>query len=270
MKILDIKIDSIKKTDALAKIEQFLDSDSPHQIATVNAEFILESQKNNEFKEILNNSDLNLADSVSMQWAATLNNAKLTQIPIFRSIQAILIYKIAGAAIIFNKNYISKIIPERISGADLIWDIAKLAEEKKTKIFLLGGRDSVAEFTASKLVEKYPKLIIAGTSEANPEQDITDEIKKTGAKIIFVAYGAPKQEIWISNNLAKTGAKVGIGVGGTFDFIAGKAKRAPKFIRSIGLEWLWRLILQPSRIKRIYNAFIKFSFIVLITKIKEK
>lgn len=269
MKILDIKIDTLTKTQVLDKIEDYLNSNTSHQVATVNAEFILAARNDKDFKEILNQTDLNIPDTISLSWATTMQNIKLTKIPILRSLEAILFYKLTGASIIFYPKYISKIIPERIPGSDFVWDLIELANKKKSKVFLLGGKKNAAQKTAEKFKAKYPELIICGVSEKNPDNpDLIDEIKSTRPDILIVAYGAPKQEKWLAKNLKDSGAKVGIGVGGTFDFISGKIKRAPKFIRSIGLEWLWRLVRQPSRIKRIYNAFIKFSLIVLYTKIK--
>ena len=118
------------------------------------------------------------------------------------------------------------------------------------------------------LSKKHPGLKIVGTHAGSPkikeEQSIREKIDDSKADFLFVAYGAPKQEIWISRNLKKLETvKVAVGVGGAFDFVAGKRKRAPKWMQKIGLEWLYRLLQQPTRIKRIYNATIKFSIKVL-------
>ena len=96
---------------------------------------------------------------------------------------------------------------------------------------------------------------------------IFDQINQSGAQVLFVAFGMGKQEKWIHENLSKMpGVKIAMGVGGSFDFISGKIKRAPLFMRQLGLEWLYRLIQQPSRIKRIFNATIKFPWLALTKK----
>ena len=140
-------------------------------------------------------------------------------------------------------------------------------------IFLLGGRNGAAKKCAEKLKDKFPDLQIAGFFEgmANEagDREATSAINATNAQVIFVAYGAPKQEKWIAQNLPKLNSiKAAMGVGGAFDYIAGEISRAPIFMRKMGLEWLWRLFKQPRRFKRIFRAVIIFPLLVLKEKMR--
>ncbi|MDD5589883.1 MAG: WecB/TagA/CpsF family glycosyltransferase [Candidatus Portnoybacteria bacterium] len=156
-----------------------------------------------------------------------------------------------GIGIIFASLLFGKKI-KRIHGVDLMAKILAMAENR---IFLLGGR-SVAE----KIAKDYPAVI--GFSEEL--ENATAQINKLQPNILFVALGAPRQENWIAENLAKIpSVRIAMGVGGAFDLLSGKIKRAPKFMRKIGLEWLWRLILEPKRLSRIYRAVIVFPFLAV-------
>ncbi|MBU1992726.1 WecB/TagA/CpsF family glycosyltransferase, partial [Patescibacteria group bacterium] len=132
------------------------------------------------------------------------------------------------------------------------------------RIFLLGAAKGVAE----EVKEKFKKAKIVGTYEGSPapkqEKKIRELIVNSGTEVLFVAYGAPAQEMWISRNLKflKT-VRLAVGVGGAFDFLSGKVKRAPGWMRKIGLEWLYRLIKEPRRIRRIINAVIKFPYKII-------
>jgi N-acetylglucosaminyldiphosphoundecaprenol N-acetyl-beta-D-mannosaminyltransferase len=233
--VLNVPIWDISENEFLNFIKYAINSKmNTQQIATVNPEFICESEKNQEFKKLLNSTALNVADATGIIWAIKF------------------LYK-------------QKI--QKIPGSDISWKIFKFAEQNQYKIFLLGGMPNVAKKAAKKIIEKYPQIKIVGTSNKNPNDPETiNIINKSRAEILFVAYGTPKQEFFISQNLNKLNARIAIGVGGTFDFIAGIRKRAPKWVRKIGLEWLYRLFQEPKRIKRIYNAVIKFPYLVIKSK----
>jgi N-acetylglucosaminyldiphosphoundecaprenol N-acetyl-beta-D-mannosaminyltransferase len=219
--ILGIPIHDVTMPETLNLIERFIQDRSPRQICTVNPEFIMAAQKDVEFRQILNHSALNIPDGVGVVWAA---------------------------------KRVGRQLRERVGGSDLVWQIAQRAEQTGWKIFLLGGAQGVAKETAAKLKEQYPAANIVGTFAGSPlidqEAEIADRVKASSADIVLVAYGAPKQDKWIARNLDRTGATIGIGVGGSFDFIIGKQKRAPKWIQRIGLEWLYRLIREPWRWRR--------------------
>lgn len=142
-------------------------------------------------------------------------------------------------------------LKERIAGSDFVWDLARLAAERGYTMQLMGGKEGVAQEAAEKLKIKNAKLKIA---DENPD-------------ILLVALGHVKQEKWIAKHLSELpGVKVAMGVGGALDFIAGRVARAPRLLRLLGLEWLWRLALQPWRVPRIWRAVVVFPWLVLRAK----
>jgi len=232
--ILDIKLDNLTTDQVIEKIREFLNSDKQHYIVLPYSEFIVRAQKDEEFKRILNESDLSICESKGLLIVA---------------------------------RFLGQNLQENIYGVDLIRRISDSVQCSNNNIFLLGGTDNVLEETKRKL-----KGNIVGTE--NGYQDlgvVINTINKVKPNILFVGLGSPMQEKWIYYNLDKMpSVKVAIGVGGAFDFISGKIKRAPKFLQKNGLEWLWRFILQPKRVNRIYNATIKFSWFILKCKVLKK
>jgi N-acetylglucosaminyldiphosphoundecaprenol N-acetyl-beta-D-mannosaminyltransferase len=226
MEILGVRIDNVSMQEALEKIRGFLNDGLQHQIVTVNPEFIINAQKDSEFKEILNKADLAIPDGIGLLWASRM---------------------------------LGEPLKERVAGVDLISAIMNKDSGIKSKVFLLGGRNRVAE----KITAQWPAVV--GFAE-NIETTV-ESVNGCRPDILLVALGAPKQEKWIAENLKKVSSvKLAIGVGGAFDFLSGKIRRAPVFMQKIGLEWFWRLILQPSRIGRIYNAVVIFSWLIVKSK----
>ena len=156
--------------------------------------------------------------------------------------------------------FLKKPIKESINGVDLIHNL-------KGKIFLFGGKEGVARKVKEKLDTK-----VVGTEHGHQDlKKVIKKVNKAKPNILLVGLGSPKQEKWIYENLAKMpSVKMAVGVGGAFDFISGRVKRAPKFLQKIGLEWLWRLILQPWRIKRVSKGVIGLSWLVVRTKVKNR
>lgn len=275
-KIIDVKINRITTKEVLEKIKFFLLSDKQHCIVTLNPEMIVEAQENIKFKNIINEADLVVPDGIGILWALDIlkhiispdkrgwgvkKNVKKSQVFIFT------LFKL-----LFNSKYRRNILRCRTHGIDLIYKICELENIKNKKIFLLGAEEGIAEKAAKVLSQKYDHLNIVGAEEGikmNQESgvrndDLIQRINRAKPDIILVAFGAPKQEIWIYENLKKLpSVKLAIGVGGSFDFISGKIKRAPLIFQRLGLEWLWRLVREPKRIKRIYNATARFGWMVL-------
>lgn len=234
-KILDVKIDDLTFPQVMAKINLFLREKKLHQIVTVNPEFVLAAQKDKEFRKVLNSADLSIPDGFGLK---------------------------IGAAILNQK------IGERITGVDLTWEIAKLASQKGYRLYLLGATPGVGLKAAKRLKLLYPKLKIVGCYAGKPDEPgIINKINNSKADILLVAFGAPKQDKFIFRNSNKLKVKIAMGVGGTFDYIAGVVPRAPVWMRKLGLEWLYRLIKQPSRLGRIFRAVIIFPFKVLIYRL---
>lgn len=163
-----------------------------------------------------------------------------------------------GVGLMWASRILNLGLKERITGTDLVENVCKEVAKKPITVGFLGAGPGVAVRTAECLQKKYPGLKIGFTGS---EWNVGNHID-----ILFVAFGSPKQEIWISQNLDNLPVKIVIGVGGAFDFISGSVKRAPVWIQKIGFEWLFRLIIQPWRIKR-QLALPKFTFLVLKEKI---
>lgn len=229
-KILGAKIDPVGYNETIEKIGEFIVSRKPHQIITLNSEMIVAAQKDQEFMKILNESDLNTPDGTGPRWA-------------------------------LKKIYALE-LKETVTGVDLTYKLVDISQTKDWKIYLVGAGRGIVQKTAKNLLKKYPKAKIVGaTQEPN-----LDDIKSKKPDIFLLAYGPPKQEKWIYKYKNELKIPVMIGVGGTFDFISGHIKRAPKWMRTFGLEWFYRLIQQPSRAPRIFNAVIKFPLLVLFSK----
>lgn len=273
--ILDVRIDTFKKTEAIKRIETFLKEQRKFIITTPNPEICLYASKHPEYREILNQAELNVPDGGGLQWAATyLNNQRGIKNARFLNIPIMFIdWLYTAARFTFSEKYRSSVIPETISGADLAIDIAKIAAKQNLSIFLFGGKEGVAKKAAANLQKKFPKLRIAGTysGEADERNDarVTKIINDSKADIVFVALGAPKQEFWIKRNFSSIRSQLAMGVGGTLDFLAGEVSRAPEAYQKRKIEWLWRLKAEPWRKERIKNAVYKFTKQVYFSKIYE-
>ncbi|MAF13300.1 MAG: acetylglucosaminyldiphospho-UDP acetyl-beta-D-mannosaminyltransferase [Parcubacteria group bacterium] len=238
--ILGVQIDNLSLQEVLENIKQFLNSRNQHFIVTPNPEFLVAANKDQNFKQILNYADIAVADGIGLIKAAKFLGKRL----------------------------------QRVTGVDLVWAISELAAEKKYPIYFLGADEMIAAQTAEFLKQEFNKLKIAGAESGGeiinpqtPDQDLIKRIQEARPKILFVAFGQVKQEKWIFANLDKfPSVKLAVGVGGAFDYISGEVSRAPKFLRQAGLEWLWRLIQQPARWRRIINAVIIFPLLILFRK----
>lgn len=267
VKILKVRFDSVNLNKATELSLLWAKDKKQRYITTPNPEILLESTKNAKFRKILNKSSLNIPDGIGILWAAKFlkitKNTNSIFIKLFKGLYSL-------AAIPFFPKYIRTELKERVTGVDLVENICKDSINKEIRIFLLGAADGVAEETQKVLGQKYPGVKIVGTHAGTPnapdEKEIISIVSKARPDILFVAYGAPKQEMWISRNLKKMpSVSLAAGIGGTFDFISGKTKRSPLWMQRFGLEWLFRLINQPSRIKRIINASIVFPIKVIFS-----
>lgn len=269
-KILKIRFDKVTLEEAKNQALEWSKGLEQRQICTPNPEMILEAQKNNKFLKVLNHSALNIADGIGILWAAKyLSVSHQSKSKIIKTIKWL--YSIFSIAL--RPSYIRSELTERVTGSDLMKSIAKASPDHQLKIFLLGAKEGIALKVKEKLSQEYSGIKITGVHSGSPkekeETEILKRIRESEAQILFVAFGAPSQELWINRNLKKIpNIKVAIGVGGSFDFIAGTKKRAPKWMQKTGLEWLYRLGQEPSRIKRIYKATVKFPMLILRKSLK--
>ena len=249
MKLLGVRIDEVDKSAALECVSDFLSSDSQHTVFTPNAEMLVAAHSDPYFQTILNESALNICDSRGVELALKLTNNS------------------------------SKL--ERIPGIDFMLDICRLAAREGKGVYLLGSGDqNVIKSSSIALQAEFPSLKIAGyhpgpqitinkqqlTINCNTDENdaIVHEIIMRSPDILLVAFGHEKQEKWIYEHLPQLpSVKIAMGVGGAFDVLGGKKKRAPIWMRRLGLEWLWRLILEPRRLKRIWTAVLVFPYLVI-------
>jgi N-acetylglucosaminyldiphosphoundecaprenol N-acetyl-beta-D-mannosaminyltransferase len=237
--ILGVNVHALTNALTLALIEEFIASQHPHQLVTVNPEFVVEAQHDAEFRHIINTAALALPDGTGLLKAA----------------------RFLGATP----------LPERVPGSDLVVRLAELSHQKGYRLYFLGAQEGVAAQAAAKLKKQYPRLngvgCYAGSPAPEENETIVQRILSAQPDILLVAYGAPKQDKWIARNLNRLNVPVCIGVGGSFDFIAGAATRAPRWLQRLDLEWLHRLLMQPWRWRRIYNAVFRFSWLVLQSRL---
>lgn len=210
-------------------------------VITANAEIIMLAQKDEDFKDIINEgAEVVLPD---------------------------------GAGVVLAGKYLGYEFSERVAGCDLVYNILPIAAANRLKVFLFGAAEGVADAAAHKAVEISPLLDIVGIRNgffgAEEELEIVEQINKSGADIVLFALGVPKQEKFINKYKKNLCAKLLMGVGGTFDVMAGNVKRAPLFMQKYHLEWLYRVYLQPSRIKRIVVLPI-FVLKVILSKLLDK
>ena len=239
--ILGVRVDDVTYEETISLCGDFIQDGGPHLIATVNTEFVMAAQRDASFRRLLNSAALTVPDGIGLLAAARLSGHG------FR---------------------------EHVRGTDLVERLVPVAARNGWRLFFLGGREGVAAKAAQALTERAPGLQVAGCYEGAPGLDYDDEtlaaIQAAGqVDILLVAYGAPAQEKWLARNLAATGAPVGIGVGGVFDFFAGRAPRAPVRCSESELEWLYRLLtpaLALAPAARLYPSFAGLVLVPLLTR----
>lgn len=233
----------------------------------------MQSLKDSEFRDVVNGADLALPDGVGILWAAKYLSLPLVKSRSLAWLQAYYQWWCMGARIIIQPKALTDVIPERVTGADMVWEISKLASHRGWGIFLLGGAPGIAQEAGKCLQWLYPDLKIAGMTSGPPyenEAQVIQHIKEAKPKFVFLAFTAPKQLYWMKTYAQELDGIIMIGIGGALDFIAGgvainapagetkPAKRAPVWLQKRGLEWLWRYATQPWRRARIKTATIDF------------
>ena len=227
--VLGVRVDRLSQLQVLDIIDQLIalrrasgNTLPCQQTVTVNTEFVMAAQKNIEFRQTINSAALSVADGIGVVWAM---------------------------------RFVGFPTPERITGTDTLVALAKCCAEKGYRLYLLGAAPGVAEQTGVCLQALAPGLQIAGTYAGSPalaeEDAIIERIAAANADVLCVAYGAPAQDLWIYRNLSRLPAAVAMGVGGAYDFLSGRQRRAPRVMQRMGLEWLYRLYREPWRWKRM-------------------
>jgi len=219
--ILGCRLDLLDQDDATEAILCFAREGAGARVVTLGTEMVVYAQRDPAFREVINSSALSLCDTIGILTVARRRGARLE---------------------------------ERVTGVELMERLCQRAAAEALPVFLFGGAEGVAADAAAILEVSFPGLIVAGTRNgfytSEEEPAIVETIRASGAQILFVGLGSPRQEMWLARNLAATGCGAGIGVGGSFDVISGRVKRAPMIWRQLGIEWLYRLIREPQRLRR--------------------
>jgi N-acetylglucosaminyldiphosphoundecaprenol N-acetyl-beta-D-mannosaminyltransferase len=221
--LLHTLIDNIDMSGAIERIDKFVRSGVPHQVVTVNLDFLRLAGRDHSFRDLINTSSLIIADGMPLVWASRLQGDAL---------------------------------PERIAGVDLVRECARLSADRGYRVFFLGAAPGVAERAATVLSDSFPGMQIVGTyapdSLRDDESATLELIREAAPDILFVALGAPLQDQWIRRNMESLGVPVCVGVGGAFDMLSGRISRAPNWMQRTGLEWLYRLSREPGRLWKRY------------------
>lgn len=222
MDVLGVRVDDVTHAEALARSITLVEDPQPRYVVTPNPEFVVLARRDGEFLRILNASDLAIPDGGGLLLAARLFGTPLR---------------------------------EQVRGTDLCYLLMEECVRRQWRLFLLGAPPGVAEAAAERLRLRYPGLIIAGTfagdGSAAGDDQTRAAVRAAGrSDVLFVCYGANKQERWIDRNLAGLDVGLALGLGGVLDFFSGRVRRAPYLVRRVGLDWLWRAAIQPTRFKR--------------------
>lgn len=245
--LFNVRIDDYTEVEVFDMVRKWLVGNQPRMIVTPNAEFLLKARSNESFRNLLSSSDLSVADGVAIRFGiAALQNEKLIN---------------------------------RITGVDLVQHIARICNEEKKSLMLLGGAPMAAELASEILIKRFPDLKVTSFDPGHIEYKngkfsvpdaLKDELQNKPPDAIAVALGQGKQEVCM-NEIRKLGynVKVMIGIGGALDMISGMKRRSPQWMSRIGLEWVWRLLIEPKRAKRILKATIVFPCVVALETIKQ-
>jgi len=222
VEILGVRVHVVDWPAALDRIAAFVAEGKPHQVVTVNPEFVIAARHDAAFRDVLARADLSVADGVGLLLAARLRGV---------------------------------LLPERVTGTDGVVRIAERSAALGWRLFFLGAAPGVADRAVERLRDRFPGMVVAGTHPGSPapeeEDDVVARVRAARPDVLFVAWGAPRQDLWIARNLDRLGVPACIGVGGAFDFHAGLVRRAPRILQRTGTEWLFRLALQPRRWRRM-------------------
>ncbi len=217
---LGVDVCSLDMEMVLDEVDDIICERRPSFIVAINPEKIMKAQKDEALRELLNGASIQIPDGVGVLIASKLKRGS---------------------------------IKKRVTGIDLMQSLCKRAAQMKYRVFLLGAKPGVADRAAGILKERYEGLEICGIRDGyfRDDEEVINDIKAANPDILFVAMGSPKQEYWIVNNMKKHGVPISMGIGGSLDVICGNIKRAPEWMCKMGLEWLFRLVKEPTRYKRM-------------------
>lgn len=234
--IMGVLFDNVTMEEALSTASDLLEADQPAYCVTPNAEIVYEAMHDADFCALLNQAALVLPD---------------------------------GAGVILGSKILKKRLKQKVAGIDFASNLLGILEEKGKTLYLLGSKPGIAELAAQKMLEKHPKLLIVGTADGyfKEEVPVIEKINAVHPDVLFVCLGAPKQEKFMKAHQQELKTHFMIGLGGSLDGFAGTVKRAPKWMIRLQLEWLYRLIKEPKRFKRML-CLPKFVWATLMKRMK--
>ena len=226
-KFLNTYINNITMDETVQNIEQMIQKGQKTYVTPINVDVVMKMEKDEKLKEIIDNADIVLADGKPLIWISKLKNNP---------------------------------IKEKVSGSDLVPQLCELSNKKGYTMFILGGKEGIAEIAKKNLEKEYSNIKILGTyappigfeNDQKELEKINEMITLAQPDLLFVCFGCPKQEKWVYDNYKKYDAKVSICAGATVDFLAGNVKRAPKWMSNVGLEWFYRFLQEPKRLFKRY------------------
>lgn len=229
--ILGVYVNKYTMEQAVKKAAELIETEGMSMIFTPNSEILLYASNNPDFTKVLNQANMIIPD---------------------------------GIGVVYGARILGEPLKERVAGYDLVCNLFPIMAQKGQSVYLLGAKPSVAEKAAENLTKKYPGLVIAGTHDGyfKDDDEVIADINRSNPDFLMVCLGFPKQEQWIFDNRDKINTRLAIGAGGCLDVFAGTVARAPEFYCNHGIEWLYRLVKQPSRFVRML-ALPKFGFKVL-------
>ncbi len=222
LNVLGTRVDAVDKKQSMEVFEELMQQDGCSIVVTPNSEIIFNANRQPRLRHLINQADFVLPD---------------------------------GIGVVYASRILKHPLPDRLTGVDFAYDGLKLCARNGWSVFMLGARPGIAEKAAEKLREQIPELVVAGCADGYfrdaDEPSIVEQINSSGAKLLLVAMGSPRQELFIEKHRQELGVNLAVGVGGSFDVWSGTLKRAPKIFIDLGLEWLYRLAQEPTRIKRM-------------------
>ena len=239
--ILGLRINNLTMDETLDRLMEWTVGDTPRQLCFLNADCMNIAFRNAQYREVINHADLTVADGIGL--------------------------KLAG-------KILRRDIRQNVNGTDLFPRVCAALDERGGSVFLLGAKPGVADAVADWIRERHPAVRIAGTRNGyfTPEEEpeLVRQVAESGAQLLLVAFGAPRQDMWLAENLPHLGVHAAMGVGGLFDFYSGRVPRAPVWMREIGMEWLYRFIQEPRRMWRRYLVGnVVFLWRVLAQRLRE-
>ena len=239
VRVLGALVDPVTRAEAVRRVGEFIESGGPHLVVTADASALIIARRDPEFGEILQQASLVTAD---------------------------------GAGVVRALKAAGRPVPERCSGCDLIVDIAREAAGRGWSLFFLGAAPGVAEAAVENLKRQFPDLKVAGVRDGyfTDDDEVVSQVRQASPDVLLVAMGMPKQEKWFWRHRERLGAKVAMGVGGSFDVLSGAVRRAPEFYQKHGLEWLYRFACAPRKSSRKMLMLPVFAGLLIADSIRRR